>query len=57
MEVVPNLKLITEGKVVDDLGITRPIIEVKVIPGESSDQSKIGYSWEIVRMSPNALEI
>ena len=57
IEAVPNTKLITEGKVVDGLGIERPVIDIKVIPGELSEESKMGYSWDIVEMTSRSLTI
>ena len=57
IEAVPNTKLITEGKVVDGLGIERPVIDIKVIPGELSEESKMGYSWDIVEMTSRSLKI
>ena len=56
IEVVPDMKLIKEGEIIDGLGIKRPVIEVEVIPGESSEESKIGFSWDIVGMTTTSME-
>ena len=57
MYVQPDLSLLREGKATDFSGVTRPIFDVRVRIGEDSPNEKLGYSMEVVLMSPRTLVI
>ena len=62
MWVIPSneLKLIKSSNVTDLSGVTRPLLDITVVPYDDDDEAledKLGFTWEPIEMTKRKLEV
>ena len=57
MSVVPDLALIETGTVTDGSGEQLPIFAPEVVLGAYSDETMLGYSWSVLKMTKRSLDL
>ena len=50
MRLISNETYISEGTFIDDSGFEQPVLDVKVLPGDLSEEQNLKFTWNVTKM-------